>query len=111
MDWEYAAPCALYWNAVDPANNRVITYRELYITEKRPEEIADLYNELSKDDPEIRYVAASPDIWKEKGLMKRTLGGETIAEVMMNKGMPLIKADNRRVMGWTRMRHYLTMAP
>ena len=111
MDWGYAAPCALYWNAVDPANNRVITYRELYITEKRPEEIADLYNELSKDDPEIRYVAASPDIWKEKGLMKRTLGGETIAEVMMNKGMPLIKADNRRVMGWTRMRHYLTMAP
>lgn len=111
MDWGYAAPCALYWNAVDPANGRVITYREVYVTEKRPEEIAEIFNELSKDDPEIRYVAASPDIWKEKGLMKRTLGGETIAEVMINKGMPLTRADNRRVMGWTRMRDYLTIAP
>ncbi len=111
MDWGYAAPCCILWHAVDPGNRRVYTYREIYVTEMLPEEVAALYHDLSQYDPEIRYVSASPDIWQERGLGKKETGGESIAEIMMNAGMPLMKADNRRVMGWSRMRDYLSIAP
>ncbi len=110
MDWGYAAPCAILWFAVDPSMKRVYCYREVYITEMLPEEVADLFLDLSQDE-EVQYVKASPDMWQERGLISRASGGESIAEVFMSKGVPLEPADNRRVMGWTQVRDYLRFAP
>lgn len=110
MDWGFAAPCSVLWHAIDPANRRIYTYREIYVTEMRPEEVAILYNDLSQDE-EIMYVSASPDCWQERGLQSKQRGGESIAEVMLDAGMPLTQADNRRVMGWTRIRDYLSLGP
>jgi len=110
MDWGYAAPCALLWFAVDPAMMRVYCYREIYVTEMLPEEVADLYLDLSQDE-NINYVKASPDMWQERGLISKASGGESIAETFLSKGVPLEAADNRRVMGWTQIREYLKDGP
>ena len=110
MDWGFAAPCAVLWHAVDPASGRVVTYRELYVTSRHPSEVAVKFKELSAGE-DIRYVKASPDMWQERGLGSKVQGGESIAEVFINAGIPLEPADNRRVIGWTRVREYLRDAP
>jgi phage terminase large subunit len=110
MDWGYAAPCAVLWFAVDPASYRVYVYKEIYITEKRPEEVADMILR-SDNGEEIRYMKASPDIWQERGLTSKQTGGESIGEVFQQSGVYLESADNRRIMGWSRVRDYLADGP
>ena len=121
IDWGYAAPCAVLWHAIDPAMGRVITYRELYVTQMQASDLAAKVAEMSKLDngkyEEISYVKASPDMWQERGLGRNVSEGESIAETIRNVWYKLgfeahlEPADNRRVMGWTRVREYLKDAP
>ncbi len=111
MDWGYRAPCSVLWCAVDPSMMRVIVYREIYVTQMRPNQVADLVLDLSQDDGEIAYNKASPDIWQERGLTAKAQDGESIGEVFDLSGLHFEPADNRRIMGWSRVRDYLTMAP
>lgn len=110
MDWGFAAPCAVLWGAVDPAYNRVFIYREVYVTEMRPDEVASLILDLSQEE-DVAYFTASPDIWQERGLGNKDLGGESIGEVFDDAGVHFDRADNRRVMGWSRVRDFLTTGP
>ena len=38
------------------------------------------------------------------------LSGESIAEVFASAGVPLLRADNARILGWQRVREYLAAA-
>ena len=115
LDWGFAAPCAVLWHAINPSMGRVITYRELYVTDHRAGEVATLFLEMSKhpdgQPEEIAYVKASPDMWHERGLGKKAAPGKVIAEEFTDLGINLERADNRRVIGWTRIREYLAEAP
>ena len=110
IDWGFAAPCAVLWHAVDPAMNRVITYRELYVTEHTPKQVAEKIIDLSGRE-RLRYIKLSPDAWQERGLSSKALGGESIAEDFQQMNLPVEAADNRRVMGWSRIRQFLSDAP
>ncbi len=107
MDWGYAAPAAVHWHAVDPASKRVYTYRELYVTQMRPAEVAELVLDMSEGET-ISYLKASPDMWQERGLSSDAMAGESIADEFIERGLPMEMADNRRVIGWTRVREYLS---
>ena len=110
LDWGYAAPCGILWHTVEPSSSRVITYRELYISETLATDVAKKFKDLSKGET-IHYVKASPDMWQERGLASKAEQGESIAEMFLNEDIYIEPADNRRVMGWNRVREYLQVSP
>lgn len=109
IDWGYNDPCAVYWHAVDP-EGRVYTYRELYIRETMPSDVAKEIVRLSAGE-NIDYTVASPDMWAKRGTARGGMQGETIAETFILNGVPVIPADNNRLQGWQRMHEYLADAP
>jgi len=111
IDYGYNDPCAVYWHAVD--DSRVYTYRELYITQTNASDIAKRILELSANES-IEYTVASPDMWHKRGAGFSTNGimkGESIADMFVDAGVWLEKADNERVLGWTRMREHMKIQP
>lgn len=54
----------------------------------------------------ITKSVADPSMWSADGH-----SGEDYAETFGNNGVRLLKADNDRVMGWGRLRHWLRNAP
>ena len=112
MDWCYNDPCCVLWHAVD-GENRVYTYRELYVRETRAGEVASMVLELSRGES-ISYTVASPDMWQKRGAVLSGAGGfegETLAELFTSSGLSLTPADNSRVPGWNRVRDFLAVAP
>ena len=112
MDWGYNDPCCVLWHAVD-GENRVYTYRELYVRETRAGEVAAMVLELSRGES-ISYTVASPDMWQKRGAVLSGAGGfegETLAELFTSSGLSLTPADNSRVPGWNRVRDFLAVAP
>jgi hypothetical protein len=109
LDWGYAAPHCVLWHALDKDTKRVITYREMYGTQKRAAVLAAEIVEASHGE-KIRYVKGSPDMWQERGLGSDADPGRTIAEEFEAAKLRMEQADNRRVMGWTRMREYMADA-
>jgi phage terminase large subunit len=107
VDWGYKVPCCILWHAVDPQTNRVITYREYYASEKKSSDVAAKMKALTGDE-RLVYVKGSVDMWQERGLSRRALEGDDVADDFMRAGIPLEQADNRRVIGWLRMREYLS---
>ena len=107
MDWGYNDPCAIGWFAVGP-DQHIYLYRELTMQETLSRDVAKRIVELS-DGEKIAYTVASPDMWQNRG--HSDIEGESIAETFMRNGVPLIKADNARVIGWQRVRENLATAP
>lgn len=103
IDWGYNDPCAVYWHAVDP-EGRVYTYRELYVRETMASDVAKRVVSLS-DGENVRYTAVSPDMWQKRGV--RDIEGESVAEIFTRNGVPVIRADNSREIGWTVMREFM----
>ncbi len=110
IDWGFAAPCAAYLHAIDPTMGRIYTYKELYITETRAADVAKMVKEMAGND-ELEYLKCSPDMWHERGLGSKASPGEVIAEEFTKVGLNVEMADNRRILGWNRMREYLSDAP
>lgn len=54
----------------------------------------------------ITKSLADPSMWGKDGHT-----GEDYSETFMRNGVSLIKADNDRIMGWGRLRHWLRLAP
>lgn len=108
IDWGYNDPCAVYWHAVH--DKRVYTYRELYITQTNASEVAKKIVDLSQGE-NIEYTVASPDMWQKRGIGSKDVSqGESIADIFMDGDVWLQKADNSRILGWTRMREYMKMS-
>ena len=107
MDWGYNDPCCVLWHAVD-GDGRVYTYRELYVRQRRADQVAQSIIKLSGDE-EISYTVASPDMWQKRGAILKGDGfeGESLAELFARGGVPLASADNARIAGWQRVRGYM----
>ena len=114
LDYGYSAPSAIYWYCVDEYG--IVTgYRESYLTELGYTELAELIclNTPMVERLKINILIADPAIWGDVSRHGASIEGENGAETMMRvfreKGWNLnvIKADNRRIIGWGRMREYL----
>lgn len=112
IDYGFNDPCAIYWHAVH--DRRIYTYREVYINQTNASDIAKKILDLSRGES-IEYTVASPDMWHKRGgaMVSKDgqMKGESIAEIFMDNGVYLEKADNDRIIGWTRMREYMKMQP
>jgi phage terminase large subunit len=109
MDWGYNDPWCTLWFAVSP-DRHIYVYRELYAREMNSSDYARLVRQMTGSDEQISGTYLSPDAWQRRG-MKDISGGENIAEVLMRNGIPVLKADNSRVIGWQRVRENLAIAP
>jgi phage terminase large subunit len=110
FDWGFAAPAAFLWHAIEPSMGRVYTYREMYVTQMRAGEVAKAVLEHTAGE-ELEYIVISPDAFRETGLGSKASPGETVADEFDKIGLTVEPADNRRVLGWQRMREYLSIAP
>jgi len=107
IDWGYNDPCAVLWYAIGP-EGRCYVYRELTLRETLASAVAERIVELSQGES-ISYTVASPDMWQKRG--HADIDGENIAETFARHGVPLTRADNSRVIGWNRVREFLSDAP
>lgn len=107
IDWGYNDPCCVLWHAVGP-DGRIYTYREMYVRETLARDLAKQIVMLSADE-NISYTVASPDMWQTRG--QRDIEGSNIAEIFQHCGVPILKADTARIVGWQVMRDYMADAP
>lgn len=107
MDWGYNDPTCVLWFAVAP-DKRLFVYREIYQARTMANDMASLIKRMNGTD-KIAYTVASPDMWQHRGI-RDVMGGESIADIFLHNGVPLLKADNARVVGWQRLREYFAIA-
>lgn len=101
-------PACCKWYAID-YDGRVWVYRELYISGKNADEIAQEIVKMSGDEY-YAYSVADPSIFSHTGFVD-SYGSETIAEIFARKGVMFIPASNRRIDGWNTMHQYFTWQP
>ena len=89
-----------YWIAVDPFGNAYV-YREVYQSGLIISEAAKKILEAQILDVPEMYIAP-PDMWN-----RRQDTGKSVAEIFLEKGMPLFKASNDRVQGWYNLKEWL----
>jgi len=112
MDWGYNDPCAVLWFACGP-DGHIYVYRESYERQMLASAMAKRILSLTGEE-RIAYTVASPDAWQKRGVQIKGedgVVGESIAEMFQRSGVPLLKADNARILGWQRVREYLADAP
>lgn len=101
LDYGLDMTCCL-WLAHSP-DGILYVYRELHEKNLILSEAAKSIFARTGKDERIRYITASPDLWN-----RRQDSGKSGAEIMRANGLSkLIKADNRRIMGWRVLREYL----
>ena len=93
---------ACLWCAVDKSG-KVYIYRELYESNLLLSEAAERIIAMTEKGENIRYTVASPDLWN-----RRQESGKSGFDIMSAKGLSrMIKADNRRIIGWRVVREFL----
>ena len=93
---------ACLWLAVD-TTGKIYVYREFCEPDLTLSAAAEKIQGFKSEDEKIMYTAASPDLWN-----RRQDTGHSGIEIMTGAGLVgLMKADNRRIMGWRNMREYL----
>lgn len=106
IDWGYKDHCAIFWYATDE-DGRVFVYRELYVNQTLGTVVAKKVKQLSEGE-EIKYTVAGHDMWQKRGTDFNE--GESIAETFNYNGVYVEKADIARIVGWNRVREYLSDA-
>lgn len=118
LDYGYKKPSSVGWYAVLP-EGKMIRYRELYTEGKTYTALAEDILELSchkNGTPEkIAYMVADTSIWGDVEHHREPKDGKTQGESgwdkmsqVIGERFPILMADKRRVVGWTRMRELIT---
>lgn len=113
LDYGFACPSSVHWHAIFP-NNLIVTYRELYEEGLDYEQLALRILKMTQAGEEIEYGVVDPAIQGDKshhaqpkdGDAKGESGFDVIRRIIGSR-WPMLLADNKRVVGWTRMHEYL----
>lgn len=122
LDYGYSNFASVGWYAVLP-EGFIIRYRELYVKRHTYEALGKRILEMSvvpetgkRED--IEYIVADPAIWGDQNYFKEPKPGHAKGESgfdLLNKGInetwPIMRGDNRRIVGWGRCRDYLEIVP
>jgi phage terminase large subunit len=104
IDWGYwPDPCVCSWFAVSPDKHRrrEVLYRDRHWFRTVPEDVAKDILFIDKEQS-IVHTVADPSMWAVKS-------GVSDAELMIMAGLSMLRADNSRIPGWTRMHESLQM--
>lgn len=108
IDWGYSDPFCCLWGAIGP-DNQIWVYREFYRNRLTDSEYAEKINALSvysDGSPErFDYTVGDPiSFW----VKNPDTGVERVETYQLN-GISILKGDNSRVNGWSRVREYLKL--
>ena len=94
IDYGYAAESAVIWAAIDPTDETLIVYRELYKKGLTGEDLAKLIFIYEKEDKLSPQGVLDSAAWARTGTT-----GPTVGEVLTRAGHKLRRADNNRIQG------------
>lgn len=100
IDYGYSRPFCALWHAEDPVNNKIYTYKELYLVRVHELQQADLVLENCRGE-KIESFIADPSVFSARG------SGTSIADAWRSRGLSVIKAFNDRIAGWQRVHDWL----
>ena len=86
-DYGYSSYTGILWFAVDPYDEKLVVYRELYVSKVLAEDLADMVLEAERGE-KIRYGVLDSSLWHKRGDT-----GPSIAERMIVKGCRWRPAD------------------
>jgi hypothetical protein len=108
LDWGFNAPgCVLWWACLPDGHYHVA--REHKFSGKSAETVAGEIKAITAElrIKSLRYLVADPAIWQKTGHGR----GESVAETLLRRGLPMRKGDNDRLNGWLRCHELLAVAP
>ena len=94
IDYGYAAESAVVWGAVDPQDETLIIYRELYQKGLTGEDLAKKIYEFEKEERVSVQGVLDWAAWAKTGTT-----GPTVGEVLSRAGHKLRRADKNRIQG------------
>lgn len=110
LDWGYGNPGVCLWATLGagPLEGHLYIRHEYVFQRTLASEVAKecARRTLAMGIPRVLYCVADPDIFNKKGHV-----GEDIPQTFARYKFPLRRADNQRVIGWQRVRHWLNIAP
>jgi hypothetical protein len=107
-DYGYSSYTGILWFAVDPVDEKLIVYRELYVSKVLAEDLADMVLEAEQGE-KIRYGVLDSSLWHKRGDT-----GPSIAERMIAKGCrwrPADRSAGSRVSGKNEIHRRLQVDP
>lgn len=111
-DYGWSAPSSIGWYAVNPDTKGLIRYKELYREKLLYRALAEEMLKYTGDD-KIKYAVFDPAIFGDFQHHADDLSareGESGADVMqkiIGTKFPIMRGDNRRIIGWNTCREYL----
>lgn len=96
-DYGYGSYTAVLWFAVEPKTEKLIVYRELYVSKMLAVDLADTILDLERYDGMIRYGVLDSSLWHKRGDP-----GPSLAEQMIARGCrwrPSDRSKGSRVAG------------
>lgn len=103
IDYGFTAPSAVGWWAIDNDAN-IICYKELYEKGLTYDRLAQKILENTNENLEL--AIADPSIWAKEGTIGES-GAERMEKYFHTRGIPLLKADNDRKIGWGQTREIM----
>ena len=94
IDYGYAAESAVVWGAVDPQDETLIIYRELYQKGLTGEDLAKKIYDFEKEEKLSVQGVLDWAAWAKTGTT-----GPTVGEVLSRAGHKLRRADKNRIQG------------
>ena len=102
VDYGYAAESCCVWATIDPDDNTLIIYRELYRKGLTGSALAEMITAYEKDDHKSIQGVFDTAAWNKTGV-----GGPTVGETLVRAGHKLRPADKNRIQGKIQIHEYL----
>ena len=102
VDYGYAAESCCVWSTIDPDDNTLIIYRELYRKGLTGSALAEMITAYEKDDHKSIQGVLDTAAWNKTGV-----GGPTVGETLVRAGHKLRPADKNRIQGKIQIHEYL----
>ena len=94
IDYGYAAESCVVWATVDPEDDTIIIYRELYQKGLTGDDLGELITEMERDERRSIPGVLDGAAWNRTGV-----GGPTVGETLVRAGHKLRPADKNRIQG------------
>ena len=102
VDYGYAAESCCVWSTIDPDDDTLIIYRELYRKGLTGSALAEMITAYEKDDNKSIQGVLDTAAWNKTGV-----GGPTVGETLVRAGHKLRPADKNRIQGKIQIHEYL----
>ena len=104
IDYGYASESACVWGTIDPSDNTLIIYTELYRKGLTGQDLGAIITQMELEDPYSVQGVLDTAAWARTGTT-----GPTVGESLQKEGHKLRRADKNRIQGKIQIHEYLRL--